>query len=87
MISFSPVLFWPLAGIFFGRAVLGGSCFKTWPLEGSTEANASAPVCLVILTLMGCGHSAAGAGLPTFPVRWPMDLAGEVLADIFFKVD
>lgn len=68
MISFSPVLFWPLAGIFLGRTVLGGSGFKTWPLEGCTEANASDPVCVVVLImLMGCvGHSAAEAGLRTF---------------------
>lgn len=38
---------------------------------------------VVGLMLMGCvGHSAAEAGLPTFPVRWPTDLAGKVLADI-----
>lgn len=47
MITFSPVQFWLLAGIFLGRAELGGGCFKTWPLEGSTEPNASNPVFLV----------------------------------------
>lgn len=49
------------------------------------------PLTLLFLwdsTLMGCvGHSAAEAGLPTFPIMWPMDLADKVLADIVFKMD
>lgn len=67
MISFSSILFWPLVGIFLGRAVLGGSCFKSGPLEGNTEQNASNSVSLVV---KGCvGHSApeARGSLPTFP--------------------
>ena len=85
-----PLLLHALLGLWqvFSLAVaLGGRFFQTWPLEGSTEPNASNPHPRALLVLLCADRCLQFKQSSPRPIRWPLDLAGRVLLDTFFRLD